>query len=103
MLCSAVLILSAKHQRYCLVFIRTFSQELSYISSDMKAILLTLCTLYYVFVTWARSVGGTGWFVCGLCFTYSMSGFGEVEGFIRLSTYINQAQILDEEDFNYFS
>ena len=39
MLCSAVLILSAKHQRYCLVFIRIFSQEFSYISSDMKAIL----------------------------------------------------------------
>ena len=103
MLCSAVLILSAKHQRYCLVFIRIFSQESSYISSDMKVILLTLCTLYYVFVTWARSVGGTGWFVCGLCFTYSMSGFGEVKGFVRVSTHINQVQILDEEDFIYFS
>ena len=45
MLCSAVIILSAKHQRYCLVFIRIFSQESSYISSDMKVILLTLCTL----------------------------------------------------------
>ena len=103
MLCSAVLILSAKHQRDCFVFIRIFSQESSYISSDMKVILLTLCTFYYVFITWTRSVGGTGWFVCGLCFTYSMSGFGEVEGFIRVSTYINQAQILDEEDFKYFS
>ena len=86
MLCSAVLILSAKHQRYCLVFIRIFSQESSYISSDMKAICvshrlthtmiyLPYVPFYYVFVTWTRSVGGTGWFVCGLCFTYSMSGF----------------------------
>ena len=48
---------------------------------------------------WAVPAG----FVCGLCFTYLMSGFGEVEGFIRVSTYINRAQILDEEDFIYFS
>ena len=82
-------LLSAKHQRDCFVFIRIFSKEPSHISSDMKAILrlFTLCTLYCVFDTWARSVGGTGWVVCGLRFTYLMSGFGEVEGFIRVSTY----------------
>ena len=68
MLCSAVLILSAKHQRYCLVFIRIFSQEFSYISSDMKIILLTLCTYYYVFITWTRSVGGAGWFCLWVVF-----------------------------------
>ena len=57
MLCPAVIMLSAKHQRYCLVFIRIFSQEFSYISSDMKVILLTLCTL----LLWIRYVDA----VCG--------------------------------------
>ena len=44
-----------------------------------------------------------GCFVCYLCFSFSMNGFGEVKGFVRVSTHIIQAQILDEEDFTYFS
>ena len=44
-----------------------------------------------------------GCFVCYLCFSFSMSGFGEVKGFVRDSTYITQVQNLNEEDFTYLA
>ena len=90
MLCSAVLILPAKHQRDCFVFIRIFSKEPSHINSDMKAILrlFTLCTLYCVFDTWAWFSGDSSWLVCLLSvLSFSMSGFGGVKGIVRDSTY----------------
>ena len=64
--------------------------------------------IYYVFVAW-DVVCGRYWLVLsvGYVLRFRWVVFGEVEGFIRVSTYNNQAlmelKILYEEDFNYFS
>ena len=80
MLCSAILILSAKQQKMLFGLHRIFSQESGYISSDMKSIGVSHglthtmklvepiypVTMYSLRGTW--SVGVTGWFCLWVMF-----------------------------------
>ena len=63
-----------------------------------------------IYLITADSIRGRGFrailagcFVCYLCFSFSMNGFGEVKGFVRDSTHITQVQSLNEEDFTYLA